>query len=343
MRRGTHDVGRHAAAFMSVSRAMAWMRRPVIVSAIALAISSSAQASEVEHVRTVTSSLAVNVDRAVGDLLAVDSFVRIDGVVRGHVFTVDSKVILDARAVVLGSITVNRGSLVVQEGAVLPKTVHLDNAFFVGPGDVSVKPGQTLDLGDGVNVRLNRTAASTTSVALMKLILPFNRFVPDSSRRVPDLRQWHPGDGLELRRLIEGPREVTVGGIARLTFVSGKVQGTFQRGYRGERGTVLVTGVHLQDSPTAVALWEQIETAGERAKPTLSVKTALGDGAHWFFKKRNRYCMIWQKASWILAVEARLSDRQANLFEQVQFVQQVLRSLEQALSQSSAVSRGVQP
>lgn len=285
--------------------------------------------------------MAINVDRAVGDVVAVDSYLRVDGVVRGHIFAVDSVVSLTDHSVVLGTITVNRGNLRIRPGAVLPKTISLNDADFSGPRGETIDFGQSIVLPGLTRVTLDATAVSTVSVGLMKSILPFNRFVPGPGQTVATLRHWHPEASFKLRRMVEGPKELTMGGIARLRFVSDKVRGAFQRGYRADDGIVLVTAVHLQSPDAAEALWKQVEAAGQKASLRLSMKTGLGDGAHLFFKRRNRYCMIWHNASWLMAVESRLADPNANLLDQTQFSRRVLRSLEQNLSQSSALSRGV--
>ena len=320
---------------MAATQIMLW-------TGVLLSVSGPAVAGEVEHLRTVSSSVAIDVGRAVGDVVVVDGPLSIDGVVRGHVFAVDSAVELGDHAVVMGSVTVHRGSLTIRPGAALPETIYLHGARFAGPNGEKLRPGQTLKLGTA-EVSVASTAASTASVELMKWVLPFERFVPRAGLTAKDLDGWHPEEGLELRRIVASPRELTVGGIARLTFVSDKVRGAFQRGYRGPAGTVLITAVQLQDAPTAEALWQQVESAGRRVKLRLSVKTGLGDGAHWFFKRRNRYCMMWQRSSWLFAVETRLSNRDARLFPQAQFSERVLDSLQRQLSQSSALSRGVQP
>lgn len=293
--------------------------------------------------RTVGSSTAIDVGRALGDVVAIDSSLAIDGVVRGHVFAVDSRITLGARAVVLGSITVNRGRLTIRPGAVLPKMIYLNDAGFLGPNGEAIDFGETLTLADGdTEVSLDKTVVSTVSVELMKVVLPFDRFVPRSGTSIEDLERWHPGLDLELRRSVRRPSEMTMGGIARLSFVSEKVRGAFQRGYRGRSGTVLVSGIQLQDAASAASLWSQLHAAGERAELRLSLKSGLGDGAHWFFKRKDRFCMLWQRSSWLIAVETRLADRDASLFKQLQFSKSVLRSLERQLTQQSALSRGVQ-
>ena len=321
---------------------MAVTRHTVLVGVLTLAAGSSAAAADVEHMRTLGSSTSVDVGRAYGDVVAVNSYLNVEGVVRGHIFSVDSEIMLDETAVVLGSMTVNRGRLTIRPGAVLPKMIYLNDAVFSGPGGESVDFGETIKLAEGATeVSLDRTVVSTVSVELMKLILPFQRFVPKPGRSIEDLRDWHPGLGLELRRRVRQPTELTVGGIARLTFVSDKVKGALQRGYRGRLGTVLVTAVHLQDEQSALSLWRQVEAAGQKSKLRLSLKSALGDGAHWFFKRKNRFCMLWQRSGWLIAVETRFAG-DGKLFQQTQFSQEVLRSLERQLDQLTALSRGVQ-
>ena len=207
-------------------------RHTVLVGVLTLAAGSSAAAADVEHMRTLGSSTSVDVGRALGDVVAVDSYLNVEGVVRGHVFSVDSEILLDKTAVVLGSMTINRGRLTIRPGAVLPKMIYLNDAGFSGPSGQAIDFGQTIKLANGATeVSLDQTVVSTVSVALMKQVLPFDRFVPQSDRTIADLRDWHPGLGLDLRRAVRQPTELTVGGIARLTFVSDKVQGAFQRGY----------------------------------------------------------------------------------------------------------------
>ncbi len=323
---------------------MAVTRNLLLVGVVLLVADRSAVAAEVDHLRTVGSTAAVDIDRAVGDVVAVDSRLSVEGVVRGHIYAVDSEVTLHRRSVVLGSVTLHRGRLVVEPGAVLPPLIALNGSVYVGPGAERLRLGDELELEEGsTTLSLKRTHGSTASLELMKRVLPFDRFVPEPQLTLSGLDEWHPGLGLELRRALDQPEELTFGGVAHLTFISGKVRGAFQRGYRGPAGTVLVSAVHLQDEASAEALWNQIEAAAQRNQIRLSAKTGLGAGTHWFFKWRNRYCMMWQRSTWLLAVETRLADRDATLLQQVQFSGRVLRSLKQNLTDHSALSRGVQP
>ncbi|MEM7675534.1 MAG: polymer-forming cytoskeletal protein [Myxococcota bacterium] len=302
---------------------------------------SPASAQDIEHLRVANSSTSIAVDQVFGDVVAVDGALTVDGVVRGHIFSVDTQVTLAERAVVLGSITAYRGALRVHRGAVLPETTTLHGTDFSSEEGPSPELEAPVRVGRGEVVAVS--PASNVSIELMKRILPFARFVPGPTTTVEDLNGWHPDPDLPLRRVIEKPNALTVGGIARLTFVSNKVLGALQRGYRGAPGTVLVTAVQLQDPASATALWTELEAADQRGALRLSVKSALGDGAHWFFKRRDRLCMLWQRGHWVLAVETRVAKPKADLFHQLQFSERVLRSLEQKLIEQSAVSRGAQP
>jgi hypothetical protein len=286
--------------------------------------------------------MTLEVDQQVGDLLVIDGKVDLRGVVRGHVFAVDSEVVVRSTAVVLKSMTVNRGSLRVEMGAVLPQSITLAGVRVLGPdGPIVVKNGDTVDLGRaGTTVTVLGTKLSTASVTLMKSVLPFERFVPDDNMILDDMKPWDPGLGLELKKEAEKPKELLVGGITKLAFVSENVKGAFQRGYKGVRGTVLFTGVQLRDQVAARALWAEIERVAPEAKVSLSVKSGLGDGAHWYFRSKNRHCMLWQKGTWFFAVETKLAAQDASLYQERQFNEQVLSQLQAELAARKFEHRG---
>lgn len=286
-------------------------------------------------------SAVVPVDKAVGDLLVVDGSVEIRGVVRGHVYAVDAEVVVRSSAVVLKSITLTRGALHLSEGAVLPSAVDLYAAKLFGPRGESANASKPVEVaGGGTLVTLRSTEVSTVSVSLMKSVLPFERFAPPDSMNVEALRGWHPGLGLETKRFIENPDALSIGGITKLTFVSNQVRGAFQRGYEGPRGNVRFTGIQLTDRASAKALWDSIHAAGKPAKVRVSIETALGDGAHWFFEKRRRHVMLWQRGSWVFAVETRLDAKKGTLFQEKQFLDQVLRSLALDLGSRTNLEEG---
>jgi hypothetical protein len=255
---------------------------------------------------------------------------------------VDSEVAVTSSGVVLRPITVAKGALHLQEGAVLPKSIDLVEADLFGPAGEGVPPGGRLMLDRGATeVSVRETKLSEASLSLMKSTLPFERFTPPLGMDISTLREWHPELGLELEKFVESPKELVVGGITRLSFVSDKVVGAFQRGYRGPRGSVLLTGVMLQDARAAEELWAQIEGVRPKVKVSLSVKSDLGPGAHWFYRYRGRCSMLWQSGHWFIAVETRLDDPGASVFQQKQFNEQVLDALARSLASLSSLPQGV--
>jgi hypothetical protein len=297
---------------------------------------------ELPFVRLLNQKQTIDLDQVVGDLLVVDGRVEIAGVVRGHVYAIDSEVAVTSSGVVLRPIIMARGALHLSEGAVLPKSIELVETEFFGPRGESLSPGERLVLDRGATeVILSRTKHSAASMSLMKSTLPFDRFTPQEGMDIATLREWHPELGLKLEKFVEAPKELMVGGITKLSFVSDKVVGAFQRGYRGARGSVLLTGVMLQDEAAAEDLWAQIESVRPNVKVSLSVKSDLGPGAHWFFRHRGRCSMLWQAGRWFLAVETRLDDADASVLQQKQFHEQVLDALARSLSSLSSLPQGV--
>lgn len=290
---------------------------------------TSSGAPEAPFRRLVNESGQIGVDEVVGDLLVVGGQVEVAGVVRGHAYAVDAQVLVRSTAVVPTSLTLIRGSLRIEPGAVLPETVELFGAELKGPPGEGLKKGGALNL-EGAVVNLAATEPSTVSVALMKSVLPFSRFVPAPDRTITSLRAWDPGLGLAPARFSEDPKALTLGGVARLNFVSGRTQGAFQRGYKGARGSVLFSGIKA-DPTEARALYQELVRAFTQAKVSLSVKTALGDGAHWFFRSRGRYVMLWQRGPYVFAVETKLATPNATLFQERQFQDQVLSALSRSL------------
>jgi hypothetical protein len=297
---------------------------------------------ELPFVRLIRQKQRIDIDQVVGDLLVVDGRVEIAGVVRGHVYAIDSEVAVTSSGVVLRPIIMARGALHLSEGAVLPKSIELVEAEFFGPRGESLQPGGRILLDRGATeVTLASSKHSAASLSLMKSTLPFDRFTPPDGMDIATLREWHPELGLKLEKFVEDPKELMVGGITRLSFVSDKVAGAFQRGYRGARGSVLVTGVMLQDETAADELWTQIEGVRPHVKVSLSVKSDLGPGAHWFYRHRDRCSMLWQSGRWFIAVETRLDDKSASVFQQKQFHEQVLEALARSLASLSSLPQGV--
>jgi hypothetical protein len=269
------------------------------------------------YMRVIGGRAVIGVDRAIGDLLAIDGDIEIAGVVRGHVYALDSKVVVRSSAVILKPITINRGSLSIEDGAVLPESISVTQA------EVSAK--------EGTPIAISETKLSTAAVSLMKTMLPFDRFSPPSALGVRGLSTWGPGLGLELKKNIDAPKELTIGGVTKLSFVSGKVRGAFQRGYKGARGTVLLSVVQLEDETAAKALWSEIDRIAPSAKVAMSVRTALGDGAHWFFRRKGRHAMLWRQGVWFIAVETKLAEEETTFQQEKQFMDQVLAGLRYGL------------
>lgn len=294
---------------------------------------TSSGAEEAPFRRYVAVNAVVGVEEVVGDVLVVGGKLDFGGVARGHVYAIDAELSVRSTAVIPTSLTLIRGTLRLEAGAVLPESVELVGAKLISPGGDGLKPVGALNL-NGSMINLSATEPSTVSVALMKSVLPFSRFAPPPDRKIASLRAWDPGLGLKAARFVEDPKELTLGGVAKLNFVSGRTEGAFQRGYKGARGSVLFTGIKAA-APDAQALYQELVKAFTQAKVSLSVKTALGDGAHWFFKSRGRYVMLWQRGPYVFAVETKLAAPAATLFQERQFQDQVLGAL--------SLSLGAQP
>lgn len=301
--------------------------RGVIQAGVMLCTLAAASANAAPDLQASGADVVVAEDEVVQDVVLIDGTARIAGVVRGHVYTVDSKVDLESTAIVMKSITLHRGSLQLNRGAVLPPTIDLHAAKLLGTKRAP-SVGKPLRVRNGATtIAQYETKLSTASATLMKSVLGFERFVPPKDVGVAELRSWHPKMGMAVVKASENADELVIGGIAKLRFVSDKIRGSFQRGYLGERGTVLVTGAQLVDAKTAAALWDHVQRVVPASKVTLSVKSALRDGAHWFFRNGERYCMLWQRGGWFFAVETRLSGEEASIYQQKQFSEQVLLTL----------------
>lgn len=304
----------------------AWTVLPLLAASGVVSLPALAEGP---FVRVVGEPAQIPVDRAVGDLLVVDGGLDLDGVVRGHLFAIDAEVTLGPDAVVLGSVTLVRGALKLDPASALPAEVRLEGTHVHG---APLEPGERRTLPGGAVLAQASDAPSDAAVALMKDVLTFDRFGPPDGTTVRELRAWHPGMGLEVKRFVERPPKLVVGGVTRLSFVSEKVQGSFQRGYRGPMGSVLVSGVKLADLDAAKALWAQVQGVEARAGVELSVQSDLGPGAHWFFRKKGRYVMLWQRGPWFFGVESRLAKPDAAAADEKRFLYDVLGALRAALS-----------
>lgn len=266
----------------------------------------------------------------VGDLVVAGGEVEVAGVVRGFVYAVGARVKLGKTAVALKTITVEGGALEVAPGAILPKTIHLVGASLAAP-ELVLEPNKRGQhtLGE-TTIHLEPGAPDPARLALMKAVLPFERFAPPSELGLSALGGWHPGLGFVAEEQTEAPSELLVGGLLRLSFVSGSVRGAEQRSYRGPRGAARFTLVEVADASAAEALWAKL-AALPAERVSLSVKSALGDGAHWFFRNDGRVCLLWQRGRWLFALESKLDGPEPTLSNEVQLSRQVLESLRRSL------------
>lgn len=302
---------------------------------------SAAEAVGPGSLTVVEDKQTIGLERAVGDLLVVDGRVAIEGVVRGDVYAVDSEIVLRPTGIVLGSITLTGGALHLSDGAVLPPLVELRGADFFGPDGERADPKAPVFVGQGATkVVLSPEPVSTSSVALIKAILPFARPVPSDGIEVRDLRGWSPGLGLELGKFVEDPPSLDIGGVSRVSLAHDAVRGSFQRAYRGARGRARVSGVHLARPEAASMLFDQIVGATKALPSGLSIGMNHGDGAHRFFESRGRYVMLWQRGAWLFAIESRLDTDRATAFQQKQFSDQLSRSLASGFSIDPNLQKG---
>lgn len=243
-----------------------------------------------------------------GDVVVTGAKLEIAGVVRGHLYAVDSEVVVRSTAVMLRSITMQRGILELEAGAVSPRLVALFGAGLRGAGGAILSDGEArVELARrGIAATVSATRPSTTSVALIADVLAFERFAPPEGVERAELASWDVGLGLERQRAIEDPEVLVVAGLARFTFVTDKVKGAFQRGYRGPRGTVLFSAIELADQAAAEALWRELEASIPASRIGDSVRSALGGGAHWYFVHAGRHNLLWREGRWFFAVETHL-------------------------------------
>ncbi len=312
--------------------------RLLVMVLLALCAWPAASARALEHRRIVGDRGSVGVDQEVEDVLVVDGRLEVAGMVRGHLYALDSDIFVRRTAVVVGSITARGGSFHLEEGAVLPQTIELQKADFYGPKGRSLKPGASLSVAPGSTVvHMRTTSTSTLTEALTRAVLPFDRFRPAEDALVEELAGWAPGLGLEPAAGRKSKDTLLIAGLIRLRLVSDRVRGTWQQGFVGARGRVLVTAMHLDSTASAEELWTQIVSTPVGGATRISIKSSLGDGQHWFLRSRGRYAMLWQRGSWFLAVETQLADDEATITQQQQFNRQVLEALERNLPRKDLV------
>ncbi|MEO0812042.1 MAG: hypothetical protein AAFY60_04200, partial [Myxococcota bacterium] len=238
------------------------------------------------------------------------------------------------------SLTVFGGSLHLEEGAVLPNNIDVWDIDFYGPEGQSLPPGSKLALSSGSTVSslpANGIAADTH--ALTKSVLRFRRSVPPPGQSLKNVSGWTPGMGLASVGGSDELATVEIGGLLRLKFVSERIVGALQRGFKGPRGAARLTVIELDSSDSAQAFWGQIAKADPRGQVSATVKSSLGDGAHWFFLHRNRSTTAWQRGRWVIAVESTLFADSASNLQHQRFNRQLVSSLENSFEQSGATSR----
>ena len=303
-------------------------RFPIILLGACLSGPAFAQDSR----RIVDEKSLIDVDQQVRDVLVVDGGLEVRGLVRGHLFALGSEVVVRSSAVILGSATAVGGSFRLEDGAVLPANVSLRDCDFRGPRGQTLEAGGSMKVAAGsTTVTMGSTSSSTTSDALTRAVLPFERYVPSATVAVQALDVWSPGLGLTLADKPDDSKGLVIGGRVQLRPVTDRVRGTLQKRFRGLRGQVLLTAVKLDSVASAEELWAQIIATPFEEKARISIKSGLLDGNHWFFRSGGHYTMAWQRGPWLLAVETRLGHRGATILQQQQFNRQILESFRQSM------------
>ncbi len=272
----------------------------------------------------------------VNDVLVVEGKVEIEGVVRGFVVAVDAEIIVRSSAVLLRPIRLVGGHLELERGAVLPASIELFGARLTRPDQstVAAPPNGRVELSIGqTQVSLSASELDAAQHALMKAVLPFDRFVPKNTAGIEAVAQLDPGLGMLLERSVPAPRELVIGSVFKLSFISDKVVAARQSGWAGPRGRALLAAVELKDPESAVALWDAVAAIPE-SKVRHSVRTRLGQGAHWFFTHDDRAVLLWTRDRWFFALETRLDADPVTLAQQTQFSFQVGDALRRSLEQA---------
>lgn len=281
---------------------------------------------------------------AVNDVVLVDGRVDVSGMVEGHLYALDSDVFIRASAGVVQSLTVFGGSLHLEADAVLPERIDLWNADYYGPRAKQLAPGRSVTLPGGTQLtHLADQAIAQSTHELTKSVLRFDRPAPPSNMPVTGLLDWAPGLGLEAVESTTELSSLDIGGLLRLRFVSDRIVGAVQRGFRGARGAARLTAVKLESPESATNFWASIAAVKSPTKLKASVKSDLGDGAHWFFVHRGRSTTVWQRGPWVLALESTLFADGSSVLQHHQFNRQLLATLESieiADKQSPGITRG---
>jgi hypothetical protein len=190
-------------------------------------------------------------------------------VVRGFVVAVDAEIIVRSSAVLLRPIRLVGGHLELERGAVLPASIELFGARLTRPDQstVAAPPNGRVELSIGqTQVSLSASELDAAQHALMKAVLPFDRFVPKNTAGIEAVAQLDPGLGMLLERSVPAPRELVIGSVFKLSFISDKVVAARQSGWAGPRGRALLAAVELKDPESAVALWDAVAAIPECAR-----------------------------------------------------------------------------
>ncbi|MEO1483916.1 MAG: hypothetical protein AAFU77_17535 [Myxococcota bacterium] len=280
---------------------------------------------------------------AVRDVVLVDGRVDVSGMVEGHLYALDSDVFVRNSAGVVKSLTVFGGSLHLEANAVLPERIDLWNADYYGPKQSQLAPGRSIQLASGTEIqRLPDGAIVPSTHQLTKSVLGFDRPAPADDDPLDAVFEWSPGLGLERVNQNSELASLDIGGLLRLRFVSDRIVGAVQQDVKGPRGAARLTAVKLASAESAAEFWQSIAAVKPPSKLKASVKSDLGDGAHWFFVHRDRSTTVWQRGGWVLALESTLFAEGSSVLQHHQFNRQLLASLRNTnRNQSPGISRGV--
>ncbi len=298
------------------------------------------------HLSAFGQRVEVSESERLSDVVVIDGRVDVRGMVEGHLYALDSDVFIRKEAAVLQSLTVFGGSLHLEDGAVLPKRIDVWSIDFYGPNQEALRAGGTVTLPNGSMVAaLAEEQIASGTHELTKAVLRFDRAVPAPGATLESVGRWQPGFGLEAAGDRTELNALEIGGLLRLRFVSDRVVGAIQRGFKGSRGAARLTAVELDSFESAAGFWRQIARSDARGQVSATVKSDLGDGAHWFFLRRGRATTIWQRGRWVLAMESTLFAQQASNLQHHQFNRQLVSSLEGGFGQSETakMSQGAVP
>ncbi len=251
-------------------------------------------------------NVEIKSNERVNDVVVVDGIVNVDGVVSGVLYVVDSKIRLSKTSIVTGDITVNKGEINIESGAKLPKEILIiEGTLKIDSQKITTSQSQTVyNLNDETKIRIIKKKIPDNVLAFMKKYIVFDRVVPKDDKELNELFDLNFMDlGYDDSLQATPLKQIKIAGLPSIDLENLTPEISKERKFSGAYGNIILRVVKLPSEEAGMRLWKAIRGTIHENQINESCHVTFGDGAHWFFRYKNIYNIIWLNNNYLMHIE----------------------------------------